>query len=141
LITSSNAFFFKPNVLPPSANKRAHMTDNILTDLGENYEYARTIVNNTIELKKIEVAENLSTLVGKTIVSIMLGIVVSAVVMLGIIAFVFLLYYYFDSVLKSLAIVAIAILTLSVIIYSMRKQLIYRPITKMIYSALLKITT
>lgn len=117
------------------------MTDNILTDLGENYEYARTIVNNTIELKKIEVAENLSTLVGKTIVSIMLGIVVSAVVMLGIIAFVFLLYYYFDSVLKSLAIVAIAILTLSVIIYSMRKQLIYRPITKMIYSALLKITT
>jgi len=110
-----------------------------MTDIGENYQYAKTIVENTIELKKIDFAENTASLASKMVVSLLLGV-------LGIISLIILviisgmwIYQLTDSIMMTLAILILINVILAVIVIASRRRLIYQPITKAIYSKLLNI--
>ena len=46
----------------------------MIEELGENYEYLRVIVNNSLELKKIDWIEKSSKLIGLSIYYLVIGI-------------------------------------------------------------------
>jgi len=114
------------------------MNKNLITDLGENYHYVQTIVKNKLELKKIELAETSADILGKTILILVLGsISLFALITLIIIAGV-LIYSWTGSIIMTLGILFLLAMLIILIIFLSRRSIIYKPITNMIYSKLLK---
>ncbi len=103
------------------------MNDNLLQDIGENYEYAKTIVKNTIELKKIEAAEAISAVLGKIIFGIFASIVLLIVLMgLTVIAIIWLSSV-LGSVIQAISIFCGLFLLLLLVVYFFRTKILYEP--------------
>jgi len=111
------------------------MNNKLITDVGENYEYIKTIVQNSIELKKIEFAEKSSVVISNIVLALILSV-------MGIFAICFLLVLstlgivaLTGSVPISLMIMIVAIGLVAIITYLLRHKLIVEPVTKMIVSS------
>lgn len=109
------------------------MNNNILHDLGENFEYAKTIVQNEIELKKLDLIESSAGIIGMVISGAIL-------VLTGVIALVFALTLLtvglaqmLGSVLYALLVVGGFILLLGLLIFVFRRTLIIDPVINKIY--------
>lgn len=116
------------------------MNKNLITDLGENYQYLQTIVNNKLELKKIELAENASSILSKTILLLAVSAISFFAIIILIILVGILIYNMVGSIIMTLCVLLLVALIFILIIYLSRKSIIYKPITKIIYTKILKIT-
>lgn len=105
-----------------------------MADLGENYEYLRVIVENQIQLKKLDLLEDGSKFAGL----VMLAIIMFVFIFLMIIALSVIAVLLLTSALEStiLALLAFSgiILFISSIFIIFRKQLIILPTIKIFYS-------
>jgi len=114
------------------------MSKHLMKDLGENVEYVRAIVNSTIELKKIELTETSSRAVGVGILCTIIGIIALFVLSIAIILSTLLIAQSMQSLNYALLIMGGILLLFILIIYLLRKPLIFKPITNIFYSSLLK---
>lgn len=108
-----------------------------MVDVGENIEYVKTIINNSIELKKIEGAELSSKFLGIGILGIVLGIMTMFVLGIIIIISSLLLIQHSGSTISGLLIMLGIISFIMLIIYIFRKKVIYTPIANAIMSSIL----
>ena len=114
------------------------MNDALSKDMGENYEYIRTIVRNKIEIAKLELVENSTDIVSSIIVFI--SISVMSLFLLGIL--LLMLGIWITSILGS-AIAACAIIVglligtmISLIIW--RNKLVITPFSNFIFNKAIK---
>ncbi|GLR15728.1 hypothetical protein [Portibacter lacus] len=110
------------------------MNDQLMTDIGENYEYIRTIINNKIEIFKIDLAQNVAKSLGLIILALMLSGMFFILLAILITALIILLAEATGSVLIGLMISGIGLLIICTVIYLLRKPLLYRPVAKLFYS-------
>ncbi len=113
------------------------MSNHLMTDVGENLEYVKTIVNNTIELKKIEAAETASSVVSVSILGLLIGAISMFIFAMLLIFFTLLIAQSVGSLSTALLIMSGCLTVLILIIYGLRKALIVKPITKIIYSSII----
>lgn len=112
------------------------MNQNLLQDIGENFEYIKTIVSNTVEIKKIEATESVSKLLGRLVLTV-IGLVVSAFILIGIcIMGVIWLTPIIGSTIQTIALFCGGFFMLLVLLYLLRKPLLYKPCSSFIYSLL-----
>jgi len=116
------------------------MDKNVLTDLGENYKYARIILDNTIELKKIEFAEKTSSIAGKIILTFLVCIFAFLIALILLAILSVLIYNYSGSVFFSMLSILSLLLLSMFILFILRKRILYRPITKAIYATFLNLS-
>ena len=109
-----------------------------MTNLGENFEYIRTIAKNKIELKKLDALEGVSNLVASVLLSIILFIMCSAFLTISLIGTTIWLAKSMGSYPIATAIVSFAIFILMLLVVFFRTHLIFRPIKKALYSSTLK---
>ena len=108
--------------------------DNLLTELGENYEYIRTIVSNEIELVKINISEKSANILGIIVV----GIIALLGPILVLVCLLIALAIYLSKILQSsimgvlLTTLIIAVIITIVVIF--RKKWILGPIAYSIFS-------
>ncbi len=113
------------------------MNSEILTDIGENYEYVRTIVGNKIELFKIETAEKSGKLIGGLVTALLIGSILSVVGLILTIILVIYLASLLGSWLIALSILIIFLLSMALILWVFRKTLIMNPISNLIFELIL----
>jgi len=104
-----------------------------LSSAGENYHYIKTIVNNHVEIKKLELLQSGSQVLGKTILFAILAVLIGLSCLILLVLGIILLAYWIGSWPWACAYVAGALLLIAFIIYIARNALIFRPIeSKMI---------
>jgi len=109
------------------------MIDNkLLTDIGENYFYAKTIVENKIELKKLAFLESGANIVGSLIVGLLIGLLLFTTYVLAIFALIYYLTTILSSVYLSVAVGISLIFIKIMFLYLLRKKLIINPISNLI---------
>ncbi|WP_235296139.1 hypothetical protein [Portibacter marinus] len=102
--------------------------ESILTELGENYEYVRTIVSNEIELVKINASETTAKVLGFVALAVLI-LLGSLLVLVGLLI---TLAIYLSSLLNS-AVLGVLITTLILaiavfLIIIFRRKLFFEPI-------------
>jgi|GEM_PF-701032 len=108
-------------------------TETVISSAGENYQYIKTIVNNHIEIKKLELLQSSTRAVGSSILFIIIAILIGVSSILFISLAVVLLAGWLDSWVNAFAFMSILMLLLAVILYLARHILIFKPIeSKMI---------
>jgi len=118
----------------PTMNK----DKSILSDLGENYEYARTIVNNKIELAKIEAIEESSKLIGKSILGLV-ALLFGTLFLMFFFAFIaFLIYSVSQSFVLAFGIVCSIIILLMITLIFLKETLIYKPVLRLLFESFIK---
>lgn len=111
---------------------------SILSDLGENYEYARTIVNNKIELAKIEAIEESSKLIGKSILGLV-ALLFGTLFLMFFFAFIaFLIYSVSQSFVLAFGIVCSIIILLMITLIFLKETLIYKPVLRLLFESFIK---
>lgn len=111
---------------------------NILTDLGENYEYLRIIAVNKYEIKKLQAAQQVSDTLGKSILFGILFLIGLFVAIILVISAILLLAQLLGSTLYALLVVAGVFLLLAIIVYVFRRVLIFNVIERAFISKILK---
>ena len=109
---------------------------SIAAELGESFEYGRTLVSSQIELAKIEGIQFLSKIAGGAILLLLLllsGCVL--VIGLSILACMYLVSL-LGSVYAAVGIVLLVHLVTAVVLVALREKVIYGPIRKVIYSTI-----
>lgn len=115
------------------------MSNKLLVDAGENYEYVRTIVENKVELAKIDLAEKTSAVVGSFVLYTVLSVIgvmffVTLLIMLAV-----YLSTVFGSVFIGIAASSGILLLVGIAFYYFRKVAIYNPITNVILNNIVEI--
>jgi len=114
------------------------MAQNILSDIGENYEYARTILSKKLELYKIELSEKLGEIIG-VLIFIFLGILVLNLIFLGLLIVLGIwLSQLIGSVYLGILIVLLLLGLTFYLIIAYRKVLIIRPIISLLVNIITK---
>ncbi len=115
------------------------MSNKLLVDAGENYEYIRTITENKIELAKIDLTQRASKILG----SIILYTVIGAIFILFFLSLLITLCVYLATLLEStiLSILAISfvLLILGILAFIFRKILFFNPIARFILTNIIEI--
>ena len=110
------------------------MNNKLLEDLGENYQYAKTIVDNKVELMKLDVIETSATVVGKIISGFVLALLSFVILLIGLSISCILIAQALGSFLYALLIVGAIILILTIIIFVFRDSLIFNPVVNAFYN-------
>jgi len=111
--------------------------DNIMTNLGENFEYFRTIAQNKVELKKLDILENTSNVVSYFILSLVALILTAFFSVISLIGITMWLAYLLNSYIIATFITASSIFLLLMLIIFFRHKLIFRPIKNLLFSSTL----
>lgn len=107
----------------------------LMTNIGENYEYLRVIVQNQIEIKKLELLESTSKVLAFGMLALILFIFVLLITFsLSILTINLLISYLGSSTLAHLTFIGI-ILLLSFILIFFRKKMIFNPVINLFYSS------
>lgn len=109
------------------------MNDKLMTDIGENYEYVRTIVNNKIELFKIDLAQNTAKILGFIILGFFLLSMMTIFVASLIIALAFAIAEAIGSTVFGFLIASLLVMLISFIVFYFRKSIFFNPVAKMFY--------
>jgi hypothetical protein len=112
---------------------------NEMQELGENFEYARSIVRDQVELSKIILTEKVASVLGQiiAIVLLVLGFTIGLIIALVIAAI--LLTKQFGLVV-ALSIILASILVITYCFYLSRYYLIVKPLGNTLYNAINKST-
>ena len=109
------------------------MNEKLITDLGENYEYVRTIVNNKIEIFKLDVAENASRAFGYIGLIFVIGNLLWILLLALLTALVLAISNALGSLVYSILIVSLGLVIISFLFYTFRKVLIFKPLAALFY--------
>lgn len=110
------------------------MDDKLMTDVGENYEYIRTIINNKIEIAKIDISVVTSKALGYTILALlflgMLGLFIASLLVALAVALAGLTGSWIYGILLASA----SLIIVSILIFLLRRPLIFKPIANIFYT-------
>jgi len=109
------------------------MNENFLMDVGENLEYAKTIIKNEVKLQKLELIESSASVIGMIASGLILSLISVVVLSMAIGIGIVYLSEVLDSLLLSLSIVGGVFLLLGIILYLFRVQIIVKPIVNIFY--------
>lgn len=112
------------------------MNKKILVDLGENFEYARTIIENKVELAKLSLVEILSKIVSKFILYIVIGFFSAILFIGGLVALAIWVNQVFDSIFLGIGLAGVFVLIITFIVFTFRKAIIITPVTNAIFDSL-----
>jgi len=107
---------------------------SLLSSAGENYEYIRTIINNKIEIKKLEILSKGAS-IGSSIITI-IGILILFVLIVQLLLGVAIaaLYQWTGSLISALFIMIGILLLLSLVLFLLRRPLIQHYLEKKVES-------
>lgn len=115
------------------------MKSKLISELGEGYEYSKIIVENKIELAKIDIIEKSSTLISYLV----LYAFVSLFLLLLFVSSLIVLSVYLSQLLGSIYLAYLVTVlvgaVLTFILFLFRKKLIYKPIQDILISKTLNI--
>ena len=110
--------------------------DKIVQEVGENFEYVRTIISHQIELQKLDVIEDISNVVGKSLLLMVLffigGIILTALSGLYIITMTSV----FESATWAITSYIAILFILALILIYFRRSLVIKPITNLLFSSI-----
>ncbi len=109
------------------------MNQNFLMDVGENLEYAKTIIKNEVKLQKLDLIESSAGIVGKVVAGLTVAIISMLVFSLVLGIGIVYLSEVLGSLILALGIVAGFFLLLGLLIYLFRKQIIVKPMINIFY--------
>ena len=113
------------------------MKDNLVMDIGENYEYIRTLIVNNIELKKIALIEKTAQLLSSGLALLLAFVVALFGLIMLVVAGVIFLSEVLESTTLALLYSGGGFLIISVIIYLIRGWLIMNPLANLLVSQLM----
>jgi len=105
---------------------------SISSFVGENYEYIRTIVSNSIEIKKLELVDQSTNWIGKIIVGLLLVIILLLLSIVLLVMFAFAINIYIDNLLISFGILSIVLAIIAFFIHFFFRNFLYRKISQKI---------
>lgn len=111
---------------------------NIITNIGENFEYVRTIAQNEIELKKLELIESTSNLVSYLLLALVVGSLVSVLLVMFLIGITVWCAQILHSYPMAIAVVSVFLLIVITVLMLFRNHLIVGPIKNKLYKSILK---
>lgn len=112
------------------------MNQKLLTDIGENFEYSKTILINELELRKLDAIESGSKLFGLIALGVLFAFIGGLIVCLGLCAGVILLSEAIGSIMISIAIISLFLILIAVLLYVFRKSIIIDPIIHLFFKSL-----
>jgi len=112
--------------------------NNIITDIGENFEYIKTIAQNKVELKKLDLVENASDILAYFILFLVAFILASLFSIMSLIGLTIWLSHLLNSYPTAIGLVALGLFLLILFVVFFRNQLIFRPIKNLLFSSILK---
>jgi len=121
-------------VNPKLQTKSKEADPSLSSFMGENYEYIRTIVSNSIEIKKLEFLDQSSNWVGKIIVGIILAIILVLLSVVLLIISAILINMYIENWLITTGILAIILIAKAIIVHFFIRHMVYRKINKKLLS-------
>ena len=112
------------------------MKDELLEQIGENYQYVHTIVSNKVELAKIEIARNSTEILSKVILGLTMFIFSMITLLFLSIALAIWIGNLSGSSIIGYVSVAIIYIVVAVICYMNKTRFIERPISNLIADTL-----
>ncbi len=109
------------------------MENPMIEQLGENYGYVQTIVNNKVELVKIEIAEKVAKVGGYTL---LLNVLQSfaALILLGTLLLIgVFLQRATEDLALTIGLLMAGLVLLGALLFFLRRQLLILPFSKLIY--------
>lgn len=104
------------------------MKDDLLSDIGENYEYVRTIISNNVELFKIHLSENSSKLVGLLAI-VVISLIFALIILVGLfVAIALLIGNLIHSTGFGLLIACVIYAIIAMVIIKNRRKWFFEPI-------------
>ena len=97
---------------------------SLATELGKNYQYMKSIVSNKLEIKKLEILENVSSATSAMVIGIISAFFISMIFLFLSVAVVLIIAQSLGSYIQALFIVAGFILFLMIITLFFGKGLI-----------------
>lgn len=123
-----------------STNNTTNSSKSLAYQLGENYEYMKTIAANNITIKKLQLIDVFARVASNIVLSAILFILFSVLALVLTTLSVVALYNLMGSLVMALTIVSGVLLLLMFFVYLFRRQIIYnrliRATDKMIDQAL-----
>ncbi len=110
------------------------MNSNLITDIGENLEYIKTIVVNELEIKKLDFVDSGANIVSKIVSSALIFLFLFLAFITAIVTLTIVLSNYLGSSISALLIITGVLILLSVLLLVFRQVLIVNPITRIIYN-------
>jgi len=102
-------------------------------DVGENIEYAKTIIKNEVQLQKLDLIESSAQIVGKIASGLIVAIASLLALSMALVAGIVYLSQIMGSLLIALGIVGGFFLLLGLVLYFFRKQIIVKPMIHLFY--------
>ena len=114
------------------------MNNNLSQDIGENYEYIKTILQNKVELAKLDLIEN-SADIGSSLITLMVVAIFSFVIVTCLLISIgVLLAQATGSILYACLIIGSVFAIGLVTILKLRERLINNPLSNFFYRKFLK---
>lgn len=110
------------------------MKKSISSDLGENFTYAKKLIENRIELAKLDIAEYLARFIGHAVIAIILLSIGSMLFAGLLIALAIWLGQIFQSITAGILAVSGLLFILGAVLFFLRKNFIFEPAARLIYS-------
>lgn len=106
------------------------LLDHLAEDIGENYLYVKTIVENKFALLKLDLLESVSKLAGYFIIGALV-VFFSSISIIGlIISTGWWIGLQYDAPVTGLMLGLASLIPISIIIFASRRALFYKPIAK-----------
>jgi len=105
-----------------------------MADLGENYQYVKTMLDNKIELAKLDVAQLMGKMLGKALLYSIAMSVGSLLASGLLIALALYLGQVFDSIIQGVLAVCGILVLLCILLFVFRRTLIFKPAAHILYS-------
>jgi hypothetical protein len=112
------------------------MYEKQLEKTGENYYFLKTIINNKVDLVKLDMIEFLGKLISLLTIGLILALFFSLALIAGFVAFTMYMNQVLESSYMGSMVSASALTFIAFIIYIFRQSLIYKPLKEIIYQNL-----
>ena len=107
---------------------------SLISELGENYEYIRTIVQNSIEIKQLEIIRHLARYISYAVTGLTIFAFAFTSFLLLVASGIVFMYQAIGSLVFSLLIGALIVGVVTLIIYWKRSWIIYKPVEQKVFS-------
>ena len=110
------------------------MNNKLLFDAGESYEYVKTIVENKLELAKINATQRFSKMIGNIILATILLLITAILIMTSLVVFCYYIIISSGSIMYGTLVFSFLLFLFGFLVFIFRKSIIYKPITNFLYS-------
>ncbi|MBT8231714.1 MAG: hypothetical protein HKO66_09795 [Saprospiraceae bacterium] len=121
------------NPYPISAeHNHTDKPETLMINIGESYEYLRTIAKNSIEIKKLEMLKTAQNAAGKIVLFLILGILLSFISILSLMLLTYGLHLYFGSWLYGILASMGLLVIISLLLFFSRRIFVYKVIQSIV---------